>query len=93
MSSQGLSFSICEMGTCIAEFLYILGSVGAAHSLPVASKYCRASCSVLWVKTPDGKLSQITSCLALPSPAHSCVMGTGQVGGHCVSGWIWGVGA
>lgn len=27
---QGLSFSICAMGTCIPELLYLLGSGGAA---------------------------------------------------------------
>lgn len=91
VSSLGLSFSICEMGTCITECLYVLGSVGAAHLLPFISKDCCALCLILWVKIPDGKLPDNF----LPGSAQLCSFPCGghrARGGPCV-GVDVGVGA
>lgn len=87
VSSLGLSFSVCEMGTCITECLYGLGSVGAAHLLPFVSKHCWALCLILWVKTPDGKLPDNF----LPGSAQLCsFLGGGRrARGDCVLGWMW----
>lgn len=64
VSSPGLSLSTCDMGTCLTELLCTLGSMGVAFGFQTLLCFTFNPLG----EVPGRKLSQITSCLALPCP-------------------------